>query len=362
MKTLNLYVTRSFVITFVMTMGILTFGLLGARLVKIFELLSKGVPLIVAGEFIVYTLPVVLTMTIPWATLVSVMLVFGRLSADSEITAMRACGISILQIISPIMLIAIFMSGLCLLLQADVGPSFLGKARDAIRHVGVSQPLALLDPGRPIDFDNMHIIFDDRVGEDEIRGVQIYNLHPETREIQQDITASRGKIVADEEKQILSITLYNCTVIDYSGASVQRLLNDESTININYGEEFNSYNIFPRVKYMSFRQIFGCMRIYNERKFDTTALEVELNQRLAFSIAPIAFVLFGLPLAIRTSRRETSIGLFLSVITMGMYFMSIIICDSLTDYPKLYPQYLLWIPVVLFQGAGILMIGRIARR
>ena len=95
---------------------------------------------------------------------------------------------------------------------------------------------------------------------------------------------------------------------------------------------------------------------------DTTSLEVELNQRIAFALAPIAFLLLGMPLAIRTNRRETSIGLFLSIILAGIFFLMIIMCESLTSYPKLYPQYLLWLPNIAFQLLGAYLILRISKR
>lgn len=362
MKTLNIYVARSFLVTFAMAMGILTFGLLGARLVKIFEFLSRGVPVSVAGTFILYILPVILTMTIPWATLVAVMLVFGRLSADTEITAMRACGVSILQIVSPIIVFAMMLSGFCLFLQSDIGPGYLGKARNLVQDVGVNQPLALLEPGWPIEFDNTYIYIDDRVGENDIKDIQIYRMDPESKRVNQDISAASGKVLADKDKQTITIELYDCIIKVFDEDQPRRSSMKKFAFTFNYGEEFNRGEITKRVKYMSFKELFGRFRIYNENNIDTTHLEVEINQRIAFALAPIAFVLLGLPLAIRTSRRETSIGLFLSVILMGVYFMSIIICDSLTNYPRLYPQYMLWIPVVLFQAAGIVMIVRIVRR
>ena len=89
---------------------------------------------------------------------------------------------------------------------------------------------------------------------------------------------------------------------------------------------------------------------------------MELNQRIALALSPIAFLLLGMPLAIRTSRRETSIGLFLSVILAGAYFFSVMICNSLTSHPQLHPQVLLWIPNILYQVAGAIMIFRIACR
>ena len=99
MKTLNLYVTRAFLVTFFMALGVLTFGMTGARIARILDVIANGLPVSAFLQFLVYIMPLVLTFTIPWAIMAAVMLVFGRLSADSEITAMRACGISLLQVI-----------------------------------------------------------------------------------------------------------------------------------------------------------------------------------------------------------------------------------------------------------------------
>ena len=76
----------------------------------------------------------------------------------------------------------------------------------------------------------------------------------------------------------------------------------------------------------------------------------------------IAFLLLGMPLAVRTSRRETSVGLFLSVLLAGIYFGGVLISDALRESPKLYPQYLVWIPPALFQIFGAVYIFKIARR
>ena len=73
-------------------------------------------------------------------------------------------------------------------------------------------------------------------------------------------------------------------------------------------------------------------------------------------------MLLGLPLAIRTSRRETSIGLFLSVILAGVFFLAIIFFESLDKFPQFYPQYLLWMPNIIFQILGAVMTYRISRK
>ena len=106
----------------------------------------------------------------------------------------------------------------------------------------------------------------------------------------------------------------------------------------------------------------GMIRLTKQMNKDSTELEVELNQRIAFALSPIAFLLLGLPLAIRTSRRETSVGLFLSVILAGAFFLSIILCESLSSRPYLFPQYLLWLPNIVFQVLGAVMTVKISKR
>lgn len=116
MKTLNRYVLRGFLLAFSMAIVILTFGMTGANLVKVLDYVSQGISFWTFCKFTLYILPIVLTFTVPWAVMVAVMLVFGRMSADSEITAMRACGVSILQIVSPILIITVLLTALCLYL------------------------------------------------------------------------------------------------------------------------------------------------------------------------------------------------------------------------------------------------------
>ena len=176
MKTLNIYVLKSFLITFGMAIGVLTFVMMGARLVKIFEYISQGIPVVNFLLFMVYIMPIVLTFTVPWAVLVAVMLVFGRLSADTEITAMRACGVSILQVVSPILIVTFLMTLLCLYLQVEVGPPLLGKSRSLMAATVVDQPLAIFEPGKPVDFENNIIYIDDKIGEDEVKDIQIFTM------------------------------------------------------------------------------------------------------------------------------------------------------------------------------------------
>ena len=371
MKTLNWYVTRGFLVAFFMAIGILTFAMTGANLIKALTYLSQGVSFGTFCKFALYILPIVLTFTVPWAVMVAVMLVFGRLSADSEITAMRACGVSILQIVSPIMLITVLLTGLCLYMQVELGPPLLGESRAMMDFSLLNQPQALFEPGKQIQFNDCLFYIDDKEGQTGLKGIQLYVLEKKDKRrdapenVKHDISAKSGEVLNDLEKQNLVVRLYDCMIEDKAGkAGFQRMYTEKLEFNFHYGREANSKRLSIKPKYMRLTDLMARIRLTKSqiKRNDTTELEVELNQRIAFALSPIAFLLLGLPLAIRTNRRETSIGLFLSVILAGVFFLSIILCESFCSFPWLYPQYLLWLPNIIYQIAGAVMTYRISQR
>ena len=324
LKTLNFYVMKNFLYTVLMAMLVLTFGMTGARLIKVFEIISQGVSIGSAMLFMLYVLPVALGFTIPWAALVSIMLVFGRLSADNEITAMRACGISILQIVAPIIMLTFALTCLCLYLNFELGPRYLGKSRVIVEKTAIDQPLSVLEPGIPFEFEELSIYIDQKDNKTgKIRNIQVYRLNKDQKRVEQDVTASSGRIEVDRIKQIMYIVLENATIIAYESKEDEhpkRSFANQLKFALEYGKEFNNQRISIRDKHLGYKVLYARSIIERSRnKRDRVAeIETELNQRVALALAPMAFLLLGLPMAIRTSRRETSIGLFLSgVSTQG---------------------------------------------
>lgn len=368
MRCLNWYVTKSFLITFTMAILVLTFTMTGANLIRVMEFVSRGIPFAVFVKYMLYILPRILTFTVPWAIMVAVVLVFGKLSADNEITAMRACGVSIVQIISPLLLITFAMTLVCLYLQVEIGPPLLWKSRWMMEHEAAQRPMALFEPGSPFSYqqgDNKIVIsIDDRVGENELLGVHFCETDEEGN-ILREIDAQKGTVSSDPENMILHIAMTDCMITDRTGESaegINRFYTNESHFEFNYGKNINAQKIAERAKYMPLKELLGEIRRTKLQGDDTTKLEIELNKRIAFALSPIAFLLLGMPLAIRTSRRETSIGLFISVILASVYFFSIILFESLNDLSWIYPQYLLWLPNIVFQVLGATMTWRISQR
>ena len=105
----------------------------------------------------------------------------------------------------------------------------------------------------------------------------------------------------------------------------------------------------------------GDIQIGDRMLLDRTPLKVQLHRQVSFSFAAIGFTLISIPLGIRTHRRETTAGLAMALVLILIYYSFVILGQALEGKPHLYPHFIVWIPVFLFQAIGTWMLWRTNR-
>ena len=122
-KILFRYIIKEVLGSFILGVFIFTFVVLMFQILKLAEIVvNHGVGLWDVGRLFAYTLPPLFVLTVPMAFLLAVMLAMSRLSADSEFTAMKAGGISLLQFLPPVSILAAGATVLCFVLTLYAEP------------------------------------------------------------------------------------------------------------------------------------------------------------------------------------------------------------------------------------------------
>ena len=111
---LDRYLIKEIIPNILLGLLVFTFVMLMNQILLLAEtLITRNVSFLNIFVIIYYSLPALMVLTIPMALLLGVLLGLGRLSADSELTVMRASGISMYRIMVPVLILAFFCWGLC---------------------------------------------------------------------------------------------------------------------------------------------------------------------------------------------------------------------------------------------------------
>jgi lipopolysaccharide export system permease protein len=298
------------------------------------------------------------------------LLVFGRLSADNEITAMRASGVSLGQVIAPVVLLAAAMTGVCLYINTTLAPACKSRIRSFFVNQALDNPMSMLVEGAAIRAFPGYVVYVGRRVEQKrlVEDLVIYSLNDDGHVVSK-ITADRGTVSIDAASQKLLIDLEN----------VEGDLRDPK-------DPTNVHKIRPGIRAdrypleFDLSQLLRKSRQVKKRASDASVVElrqeiadlkqagiypgneiVEVHQRYALAAACLAFTFIAIPLGIKASRRETSVGMAISLGLALVFYLVMIVASSLKNRPEAYPEAILWLPNLAFQLIGLWLIRRVSR-
>jgi LPS export ABC transporter permease LptF len=380
MKILDRYVCRQVLVSSLFAVGVLSVVLvLGQVFKKLLELLiNHNAPLDLVVNFVAYILPFSLTFTIPWGFLTAVLLVFGKMSAENELIALRSSGVSILRICASVFGLALVLSGICLWINVDVAPRANLKMKDTLVRIATNNPLAMFSSDKVIEeFPDRKIYVEHNDGP-ELRNIVVYEMDEESFPIRV-IFARRGVLETDPKNSQLLLHLYDAQYEERNSEDPMNLMKislgntaKETTFPISL-QALNEKaqkkkglstmavtELQERIKKEQARAVSKDDK--KKQASELSAAKTEVSKRFSFSLASFAFALIGVPLAITAHRKETTTGFLISLVVAFVYFIFILIADALKENPKAHPELLIWLPNVIFIGLGLGLFYKLSRK
>lgn len=374
MKLLDRYIGREILFTTLFGVSVLTFVLvLGNIFMKLFDvLINHNVPLSIIVSIIAYIIPFSLTYTIPWGFVTAVLLVFGKLSAENELVALKSSGVSITRICLALFVLSFVCVGICLWINLEVAPRAQNNMKGEVVKLATQNPLSLFASDHVIDeFPGRKIFVEAKNGR-ELKNILVYKLDKESN-ILRVLFAKKGELETSSDAVLLHIYDVRYEQRDPDSPSDfdkihPGIVMKGSVFSISLSELYakNKLQLGPAQQMPGelWREagelMAGPRTPYTESMH--AAILTEINKRYSFSLASFALALIAVPLAITAHRKETSIGFLFSIMVAFGYFFFIQLATMAQSNPKLHPELLIWLPNVLFIILGSVLFWRLSRQ
>lgn len=387
LKTLHAYLIRQIIATLLMTVMVFTFVLLFVNALKeILPLLvNRQVSFGVVAQAVGLLVPFVWVFALPMGMLTATLLIFGRFSADQELTAMRASGVSLLSVISPILLLSIFLCGVSALVNMEIGPRCRVAYTELLFNFTLEITAAQLPEGRFIKDFPGYIFYVGQNKHGDLRKVIVYKLQDETNVVA-TVKAARGKVEVDAPNRLINLYLYDAKTLTVREGRVDPGAQEEWHLELPLkSPEKKTHS--AALSDLTFTQLWDELHDM-ERRINlptpsntltreqirkqrvaliweqiepTERIRFQIHRQVAFSFACFGFTLVGIPLAIRMHRRETNIGIAMALLLVAVYYSFILLGQSLDTHPELAPHLIVWLPNFVFQAVGAVLLWRANR-
>lgn len=305
MKILRTYLLREHLSPFLVTLGGMTAVLLIGNILKFAELvLTKGVSPLDLLRLILYLIPYLLVFTIPMASLLALVLAFGRLSTDYELIAVRASGVSPAKFVAPLLVTGLLLSALVLVINDRVVPESHLAFRRQLKAIGLKQPTAYLEAGTFIKEFPPYVIFVYSVQGQKLQGVRIYE--PQPNGPTRTIIADWGEFQRLPGKQGVSLKLHQGTVDEWDAQNPGSFYKVAYTIYTMHlrSEQSDPERVGRKLKELNFNQLAEEGKKLGAEGIETLPVNLELHRRIASSFAPCLFVIAGLIFGLRTHHHD----------------------------------------------------------
>jgi lipopolysaccharide export system permease protein len=360
---LDRYLVNELTGPFLFGLSAFTLIFVATQILAIGRLVSEQhAPLWAAIEYFLWDMPYYLLLVIPMAMLLGTLLAMQRLSSESEITAMKAGGISLIRVVAPLLIVGLLISLLALAVQEEFVPFANDKAayirQQAIEHVSPASSNLQAVTSLPGGGKQVTIANGLDVPTQTLLGVTVirYDANQKPREL---IVADRARYVEQTWSFGNSMTYHFEPDGSVTAQAAPQMTVDigerpnqiaKQRIEITNPEDLSRAEIKERLD-------AGNLAPAQLRLFTAT-----YAAKLARPFAAFVFTLIAVPFGLRPVRGGgTGLGFGLAVVIIFLYYVISTVCLSVGSAATWLAGPFAWAPNVLFTVIGLALLRRASR-
>jgi LPS export ABC transporter permease LptG/LPS export ABC transporter permease LptF len=366
---LDEYVMRSYAANFVLSLGSLVllyvvftfFELMG-------DIIRNQTPFIIVGEYLFNLIPYIVSALTPLCSLLAVLITFGALNRNSELTAMKATGISLYRVLAPVLVLAAVLASALFAFDEYYLPG-ANRRQQQLRAEIKDKPAQTFilagrkwisgqtdkagDPARIFYYE----AYDPDPGHYAFANLTVFEFDPQTFTLQRRIFA----------KSVRWDSTVNAWVFENGW---QRSFNGEAIAKDGY----HTFSVltFPEIKEqpgyfikedkpsdeMSYGELSNYIADLRQSGFDTIKLSVQLENKLAVPAITLVMAILAVPFAVSMGKRGGLVGIAAAIGVAIAYWIVAGVFSSMGNIATLPPLLAAWSPDLLFGIAGTYLLLR----
>ena len=362
---LDEYVMRTYAANFALTL--VAFAMLFV-IFTFFELIGDIIhnrtPLVTVGDYLLNLIPFIIYNVTPLCSLLAVLITFGALNRSSELTAMKATGISLYRVVAPILVLAALIGAGLFAFDESYLPE-ANRRQDQLRsEIKGKPPQTFLRPDRkwisgqtnragdPARIFYYQFFDPDR---NVFANLTVFEFEPASFTLQRRIFASTARWDPGVNRWIFD----NGWQRTFSGETVGTY--QPFTLNT-FPEIHELPGYFKKEDLQSQQMSYGQLSRYisdlKQSGFDTVRLSVQLDRKIADPVVTLVMAILAVPFALSMGKRGGLAGIATAIGLAIAYWVAAGIFSAMGNVNTLPPLLAAWSPDLLFGMAGAYLLLR----
>ncbi len=368
------YLTKEMVPPFLF--GVAAFSSLGVSIGAVFELVRKvvesGLPVGIAARVFILNFPEFIVLAFPMSTLLATLMTYSRLSSQSELTALRSCGVSVYRMVATAICLSLLVTGLTFLFNEQIAPFSKYQATLTMRKaLQTEQPSFQRENLIYPEYKKVkredgsrekvlaRLFYADKFDGKRMKGLTIIDRSQD--DFSQILQADSGEWnVKDNVWDFYNGTIY-LIAPDRSYRNIVRFQRQQLKLPrtpLDLAKESRDYgemNILQALEQLEVEKLRG-----DDQKI--RKLEVRIQQKFALPFVCLVFGLVGATMGSVPGRTGSAKSFGISVIIIFGYYLLSFITGGLAQAGVFSPFLGAWLPNFLGLGIGLFLLGRVGRR